>query len=121
MYYPSSENKSADQLRGYHELICVFVFAYAERWFSHFRICRTLVFSRCGSNDKNMINNATFSQINIKHIYIYCNPAVSSGILRYSVVIRLTNIGSNLMKLFLSYENVPLRKECSFRYLVVIK
>ena len=29
MYYPSSENKGADQL------ICVFVFAYADCWFSH--------------------------------------------------------------------------------------
>ena len=37
MYYPSSENKGADQLRGYRtaKLICVFVFAYADCWFSH--------------------------------------------------------------------------------------
>ena len=39
MYYPSSENKGANQLRGYREatakLICVFVFAYADCWFSH--------------------------------------------------------------------------------------
>ena len=44
-YYLCSENKGADQLRGYREgnheadlrlkLICVFVFAYAKRWFSH--------------------------------------------------------------------------------------
>ena len=31
MYYPSSENKGADQLRGYREA----VFAYADCWFSH--------------------------------------------------------------------------------------
>ena len=31
LYYPCSENKGADQLRG----ICVFVFAYAVCWFSH--------------------------------------------------------------------------------------
>ena len=31
MYYPSSENKGADQLRGN----CVFVFAYADCWFPH--------------------------------------------------------------------------------------
>ena len=31
LYYPSSENKGADQLR----LICIFVFAYADCWFSH--------------------------------------------------------------------------------------
>ena len=35
MYYPSSENKGADQLRGTAKLICVFVFAYADCWFSH--------------------------------------------------------------------------------------
>ena len=35
MYYPSSENKGADQLRFTAKLICVFVFAYADCWFSH--------------------------------------------------------------------------------------
>ena len=37
LYYPRSENKGADQLRGYREaeLICAFVFAYADCWFSH--------------------------------------------------------------------------------------
>ena len=36
MYYPSSENKGADQLRGVTaKLICAFVFAYADCWFSH--------------------------------------------------------------------------------------
>ena len=34
LYYPSSENKGADQL-GTAKLICVFVFAYADCWFSH--------------------------------------------------------------------------------------
>ena len=40
LYYPCSENKGADQLRGYREAdlrLC-------------FRICKTLVFSRRGSN-----------------------------------------------------------------------
>ena len=40
LYYPSSENKDADQLRGYREAdlrLCI-------------RICRLLVFSRGGSN-----------------------------------------------------------------------
>ena len=39
LYYPCSENKGADQLRGYREAdlrLC-------------FRICKKLVFSRCGS------------------------------------------------------------------------
>ena len=35
LYYPSSENKGADQLRVTAKLICVFVFAYADCWFSH--------------------------------------------------------------------------------------
>ena len=35
MYYLCSENKGADQLRGYAKLICVFVFAYAKSRFSH--------------------------------------------------------------------------------------
>ena len=35
MYYLCSENKGADQLRGYKKLICVFVFAYAKSRFSH--------------------------------------------------------------------------------------
>ena len=33
MYYPCSENKGADQLRGTARLICVFVFAYAKNGF----------------------------------------------------------------------------------------
>ena len=35
LYYLSSENKGADQLRGYREADLVFVFAYADCWFSH--------------------------------------------------------------------------------------
>ena len=40
LYYPYSENKGTDQLRGYCEadpakLICVFVFAYAKSRFSY--------------------------------------------------------------------------------------
>ena len=48
MYYPSSENKGADQLPGYREAdlrLC-------------FRICKNLVFSRRGSHvkDNNKLN-----------------------------------------------------------------
>ena len=40
LYYPSSENKGADQLRGYREAdLCLC-----------FRLCRLLVFPRGGSN-----------------------------------------------------------------------
>ena len=49
MYYPSSENKGADQLRGYREAdlrLC-------------FRLCRLLVFPRGGSNDKRKIEGHT--------------------------------------------------------------
>ena len=35
LHYPSSEIKGTDQLRGTAKLICVFVFAYADCWFSH--------------------------------------------------------------------------------------
>ena len=35
LYYPSSENKDADQLRGYREADLRLCFANAERWFSH--------------------------------------------------------------------------------------
>ena len=35
LYYPISINKGADQLRGYPDLICAFVFAYAYCCFSH--------------------------------------------------------------------------------------
>ena len=35
LYYPCSENKGADQLRGFAKLICVFVFAYAKSRFSY--------------------------------------------------------------------------------------
>ena len=35
MYFPYSENKGADQLRGYREADLRFVFAYAKVWFSH--------------------------------------------------------------------------------------
>ena len=35
MYYPSSENKGADQLRGYREADLRLCFAYADCWFSH--------------------------------------------------------------------------------------
>ena len=35
LYYPSSENKGADQLHVTAKLICVFVFTYADCWFSH--------------------------------------------------------------------------------------
>ena len=34
LFYPCSENKGTDQLRGYAKLICIFVFAYAKSRFS---------------------------------------------------------------------------------------
>ena len=47
MYYPSSENTGADQLRGYREAdlrLC-------------FRIGNYPVFSRCGSNYKTLVSD----------------------------------------------------------------
>ena len=50
MYYPCSENKDADQLRGYREAdlrLC-------------FRPCKLLVFSHTGSNFKETIKRLAF-------------------------------------------------------------
>ena len=35
LYYPCSENKGADHFAVTAKLICAFVFAYADCWFSH--------------------------------------------------------------------------------------
>ena len=35
MYYPSSENKGADQLRGYREADLRLCFRLSDCWFSH--------------------------------------------------------------------------------------
>ena len=35
MYYPSSKNKGADHFAVTAKLICAFVFAYRDCWFSH--------------------------------------------------------------------------------------
>ena len=49
MYYPQSENKGADQLRGYREADLRLFFAYADCWFSHGAAhtfsCKNLKFS----------------------------------------------------------------------------
>ena len=51
MYNPSSENKGADQLRGYREAdLCLC-----------FRLCRLLVFPRGGSNTDRCLNNGNGS------------------------------------------------------------
>ena len=52
MYYPCSENKGADQLRGYREAdlrLC-------------FRLGKTPVFSRCGSFDNTMQRKSLWKQ-----------------------------------------------------------
>ena len=61
MYYPSSENKSADQLRGYREAdlrLC-------------FRLCRLLVFpwdgSNVGSLELDIIQNGSLTDM--QHAY----------------------------------------------------
>ena len=56
LYYPSSENKSADQLRGY---LCL--------WF---RICRVLVFSRGGLFVLNYIEIKFASTVEI-HVVLH--------------------------------------------------
>ena len=57
LYYPSSENKGADQLRGYREVdlrLC-------------FRLCKLLVFSRGGSNIK--LNKIALLSESGKHFF----------------------------------------------------
>ena len=69
LYYPCSENKDADQLRGYREgdlHLC-------------FRICKNPVFSRDGSYillpiDKNWWKIRGFSVA--KEMYMYCNQVI---------------------------------------------
>ena len=60
MYYPYSENKGADQLRGYREAdlrLC-------------FRIGKNPVFSRCGSyiNDRNAAIHYTICSTNMRNL-----------------------------------------------------
>ena len=55
MYYPCSENKDADQLRGYREAdlrLC-------------FRPCKLLVFSRTGSFNKERSLSLNYGKINL--------------------------------------------------------
>ena len=59
MYYPSSENKGADQLRGYREAdlrLC-------------FRICKNPVFSRRGSSY--VLNLTLFRDDEHKQTYLF--------------------------------------------------
>ena len=61
MYYPCSENKGADQLRSYCEADlrpC-------------FRIGKNPVFSRCGSNGKDMMFNSNILQQYQITFYMY--------------------------------------------------
>ena len=72
MYYPSSENKGADQLRGYREAdlrLC-------------FRLCRLLVFPWGGSDiNQNTIHTFEFSNyfknIFLNEIYMHLSRACS--------------------------------------------
>ena len=69
MYYPCSENKGADQLRGYREAdlrLC-------------FRIGKNPVFSRCGSNDQTLFSKDF--KVNI------LNMAISAAYVMFSFVV----------------------------------
>ena len=69
MYYLSSENKGADHFVVTAKLICVFVFSYADCWFSHevahiVNICiitRNLNFAYC--KFQNVHENLIFANI----------------------------------------------------------
>ena len=51
MYYPCSENKGADQLRGYHEADLRLCFAYAKSQFSHDAAHIMMILYNLGSGD----------------------------------------------------------------------
>ena len=63
LYYLCSENKGADQLRGYREADLRLVFAYAKCWFSHdpaqFTLAEPHIFKVQSVNSKNIdfLNN----------------------------------------------------------------
>ena len=75
MYYPCSENKGADQLRGYREAdlrLC-------------FRLGKNPVFSRCGSYDMiNMVLNNTV--IFCFNSFLYIDPLKSNEDAEYRMV-----------------------------------
>ena len=61
MYYPCSENKDADQLRGYREAdlrLC-------------FRPCKLLVFSRTGSVDKSCVISMLMYRFNANYMQCF--------------------------------------------------
>ena len=64
LYYPSSENKGADQLRGYR----AFVFTYADCWFSHgaAHMYHTLLFNR-NSNSHSLLLSFVFCVFHFLH------------------------------------------------------
>ena len=66
MYYPCSENKGADQLRR-AKLICVFVFAYADCWFSP---AAALLKSRCPRNNLPILGSLHPSFIHVIHLIV---------------------------------------------------
>ena len=62
LFYPYSENKGADQLRGYHEAdlrLC-------------FRICKKPVFSRRGSYDMDMLQGVVVILMELLFFFFFC-------------------------------------------------
>ena len=79
LYYPCSENKGADQLRGYREADLRFVFAYAKIRFSH--VAAHLLIDSQKTTTKNVIPVAQRLQMQMRyqkwqkcyciHVYIH--------------------------------------------------
>ena len=69
LYFPSSENKGADQLRGYREAdLCLF-FVYADCWFSHEAAQMVLTFFFKEILLMLPINASSFNVL-VRHFYI---------------------------------------------------
>ena len=72
LYYPSNENKGADQLRGTAKLICVFVFVYADCWVSHEVAHTFIVYIKLTREKVRLLNNKVqIIIVRIKH-NVYC-------------------------------------------------
>ena len=96
MYYPSSENKGADITA---KLICAFVFAYADCWFSHgeahflFSKCKHVKYGQTGQMVKTHVSKRTYSGL-FKQICESFQKELTFAILECSIDLLHTSIDS---------------------------
>ena len=117
MYYPCSENKDADQLRGYREAdlrLC-------------FRPCKLLVFSRTGSYySLILISSASCPESSYFSLCNHCNNGDPLDILTpikvriSNCIMRLTNIVLKNMLFSNLISRLPSLGDSEFQKLVVV-